>query len=73
MALFVLAGWFVISAIDVLPHQQGIDFYQFWGVPRAKEASAVPQSPYVDPASYARVLNGMADASDDAGFRSANR
>lgn len=73
VAAAVLAAWFVVSAIDVFPHQQGIDFYQFWGVPLAREAGRLDETPYVDQAPYARVLNAMADASADAKFRDANR
>jgi hypothetical protein len=73
VALLVLAAWFAISAIDVFPHQQGIDFYQFWGVPLARHAGGIEATPYVDQAPYARVLNGMADASGNAKFRDANR
>ena len=72
-ALVVLAIWFVASAIDVFPHQQRIDFYQFWGVPVARHAGAIEATPYVDQAPYARVLNAMADASGSAKFRDANR
>ena len=73
VAFAVLAAWFVMSAIEVFPHQQGIDFYQFWGVPLAREAGHLERTPYVDPAPYARVLNGMADASVSAKLRDANR
>ena len=73
VAAAVLAAWFAISAIEVFPHQQGIDFYQFWGVPLAREAGRLDATPYVDQAPYARVLNQMAEASADAKFRDANR
>ena len=73
VALVVLAAWFAVSAVDVFPHQQGIDFYQFWGVPLARHAGAIEQTPYVDQSRYARVLNEMADGSTNAKFRDANR
>ena len=73
LAAVVLAAWFAISAIDVFPHQQGIDFYQFWGVPLARHAGAIAETPYVDPSRYARMLNEMADSSANAKFRDANR
>ena len=72
-AAVVLAAWFAYSAVDAFPRQLGIDFYQFWGVPLARHAGAIEATPYVDPAPYARVLNGMADASGSAKFRDANR
>jgi hypothetical protein len=72
-AFFVLAVWFAMSAIDAFPHQLGIDFYQFWGVPLAREADAIRQTPYADPSRYARVLNSMAESSANEKFRNANR
>ena len=71
-AFAVLAAWFAISAIDAFPHQLGIDFYQFWGVPLARDAASIRETPYVDRSAYARVLNAMADSSDNEKFRNAN-
>jgi hypothetical protein len=71
-AFLVLAAWFAMSAIDAFPHQLGIDFYQFWGVPLAREAGAIRETPYVDQTRYARVLNSMARSSTNEKFRNAN-
>jgi hypothetical protein len=71
-AFLVLAAWFAVSAIDAFPHQLGIDFYQFWGVPLARDAGGISETPYVDPARYARVLNSMAEGSSNEKFRNAN-
>ena len=73
VAFLVLAAWFAMSAIDAFPRQLGIDFYQFWGVPLAREAGAIRETPYVDQSRYARVLNAMAQASPSQKFRDANR
>jgi hypothetical protein len=67
-----LAAVLVVKAGSDLPYQFGIDFYQFWGVPLAKRAGPMAQSPYVDGAGYARVLNGIADASSSAKLHAAN-
>ena len=72
-AFLVLAAWFAMSAIDAFPHQLGIDFYQFWGVPLARDAGPIRETPYVDPSRYARVLNSMAESSTNEKFRNANR
>jgi len=72
-AFLVLAAWFVVSALDAFPHQHGIDFYQFWGVPLARDAAGIRETPYVDQAPYARVLNSMAEGSANEKFRNANR
>ncbi len=72
-AFLVLAAWFAMSAIDAFPHQLGIDFYQFWGVPLARDAGPIGETPYVDPSRYARVLNSMAESSTNDKFRNANR
>ena len=73
VAALVLAAWFVHSAIDAFPTQLGIDFYQFWGVPLARDAGAIAETPYVAQPRYAGVLNAKADASANAKFRNANR
>ncbi|MGZ6028509.1 MAG: glycosyltransferase 87 family protein, partial [Myxococcaceae bacterium] len=72
-AVAVLAAWFAFSAADAFPRQLGIDFYQFWGIPLAREAGPITQTPYVDQAAYARVLNAMADSSGNEKLRDANR
>ena len=72
-AAVVLAVWFAYSAFDAFPRQLGIDFYQFWGVPVAREAASLERTPYVDAPTYALVLNTMADASPNPKFREANR
>ncbi|HUQ27387.1 MAG TPA: glycosyltransferase 87 family protein [Usitatibacter sp.] len=71
-AFLALAAWFAVSAIDAFPHQLGIDFYQFWGVPLARAAGSIDKTPYVDQAPYARVLNAMAESSANEKFRNAN-
>lgn len=68
-----LAALLAFAAWSALPRQLGIDFYQFWGVPVAKEAAATRSTPYVDPAAYANVLNAISDASQSARLRGANR
>lgn len=68
----VLAAYLAMNAMSAFPYQLGIDFYQFWGVPVAKHAAAIPHSPYVDPPSYARVLNGISDASNSDKLHHAN-
>ena len=67
-----LAAYLAANAASAFPYQPGIDFYQFWGVPIAKKAAAMQQSPYVDPSRYARVLNEIADASGSDKLRQAN-
>jgi hypothetical protein len=67
-----LAALLVAKATAAFPSQFGIDFYQFWGVPLAKEVSATPSSPYDDPQGYARVLNALSDASSSRKFHEAN-
>ncbi len=72
LAAAALAAWFVYSALDAFPHQLGIDFYQFWGVPLARDAGHLQATPYVDQAPYARELNAIADASANRKLRNAN-
>ncbi len=67
----ILAAALFAKALDAFPYQLGIDFYQFWGVPTAHR-SLVSASPYVDPFGYARALNAIADASDNAKLKHAN-
>lgn len=67
-----LAAVLVVKAWSDFPYQFGIDFYQFWGVPLAKRAGPMAQSPYVDGAGYAQVLNGISDASSSAKLHAAN-
>ncbi len=68
-----LAGFLAVQALAAFPYQNGIDFYQFWGVPVAKRLSGTGETPYVDPPAYARVLNALADASESRKLREANR
>ncbi len=72
-AAVVLAAVLAVQAWQAFPRQAGIDFYQFWGIPLAKEASSLQQTPYADPARYAQALNAMADSSGNPKLRSANR
>jgi Glycosyltransferase family 87 len=67
-----LAAFLAARASADFPYQFGIDFYQFWGVPVAKEASATQQSPYADPSGYARALNAISDASSSEKLHHAN-
>jgi len=69
----VLALLLGMSAFGGFARQQGIDFYQFWGVPLARESGNLQATPYTDGAAYARVLNAMADASPSEKLREANR
>ena len=62
-----------MSALGSFSRQYGIDFYQFWGVPLARESGNLQATPYTDGAAYARVLNAMADASPSEKLREANR
>ena len=62
-----------MGALGAFPRNPGIDFYQFWGVPLAREAAALSATPYADAAAYASVLNAMADASPSQKLKSANR
>ncbi len=49
-----------------LSRTPGIDFYQYWAVPKARaEAPGVLGSPYSDQEGYARVLAQIADAAGD--------
>lgn len=59
-------------ASDAYPFQVGIDFYQFWGVPVANKMLGSSRTPYVDPAGYADVLNGLSDASGSEKLHQAN-
>jgi hypothetical protein len=67
----ILAGVLFARASDAFPYQFGIDFYQFWGVPVAYR-SLPSRTPYADPSGYARVLNQLSDASDNAKLHHAN-
>ncbi|MGZ5040711.1 MAG: glycosyltransferase 87 family protein [Usitatibacter sp.] len=67
----VLAAMVLAAELRSYPYQFGVDFYQIWGVPTAHRS--IPASPYADPIGYARVLNAIADASDSAKLRNANR
>ena len=69
----LLAVLLAIGAVGAFPHQYGIDFYQFWGVPLARASANLQATPYTDGPAYARVLNAMADASGSAKLREANR
>jgi hypothetical protein len=71
LVALILAAMLFARAAESYPYQFGVDFYQVWGVPTAHRA--VSASPYVDPVGYARALNAIADASDSAKLRSANR
>jgi hypothetical protein len=62
-----------MSALGAFPRQSGIDFYQFWGVPLARESANLQATPYTDGHAYAQVLNAIADASASAKLRDANR
>jgi hypothetical protein len=73
LSAVVLAAWFAYSAFDAFPRQLGIDFYQFWGVPLAREAASLERTPYVDSSMYALVLNTLADSSPNVKFHEANR
>jgi Glycosyltransferase family 87 len=68
----LLAAFLLLKSIAAFPFQFGIDFYQFWGVPVAYKALATKASPYLDPSGYARVLNGISDASENAKLHHAN-
>ncbi len=72
-AAVVLAALLAMSALGAFPRQFGIDFYQFWGVPLARDSAGIAQTPYVDPPAYARVLNAAADSSPSVKLRNANR
>ena len=72
LAAAALAAWLVYSVLDAFPYQLGIDFYQFWGVPLAREVGRLEATPYVDQAPYARELNVIADGSSNLKFRNAN-
>ena len=69
----VLAIGVGYDAARTFPTQVGIDFYHLWGVPMGQRASAVPLSPYEDTADYAALLNVLADNSNSAPLRAANR
>ena len=69
----VLALLLGMSALGAFPRQPGIDFYQFWGVPLARASASLQATPYTDGQAYARVLNGIADASASVKLREANR
>jgi hypothetical protein len=73
LSAVVLAAWFAYSAFDAFPRQLGIDFYQFWGVPLARDVASLERTPYVDSSMYALVLNTLADSSPNVKFREANR
>lgn len=67
-----LASFLAIIAIAAFPSQDGVDFYQFWGIDTARKAGPLADSPYHDAPSYARVLNAVADASPSPKLRRAN-
>jgi hypothetical protein len=71
LALACVAG-LVTKATELFPGQVGMDFYQFWGVPAAKQLSTLRDSPYADRDAYARVLNELSDASTSARLRMVN-
>jgi hypothetical protein len=71
LVAIILAAMLFARAAESYPSQFGVDFYQIWGVPTAHRI--VSASPYVDAAGYARALNAIADASDSAKLKSANR
>lgn len=66
----ILAAMLVQRAWDALPYQFGMDFYQIWGVPIAHRI--VGASPFREAPEYARQLNAIADASDEASLKRAN-
>jgi hypothetical protein len=68
----LLAAFLLLKATAAFPFQFGIDLYQFWGVPVAYKSLATKASPYADPSGYARVLNGISDASENAKLHHAN-
>jgi glycosyl transferase family 87 len=69
MLLFAGGGF-----IQFFRAQAAIDFYQFWGIARARAISPEPLgSPYgMNSARYAALLNQSADRSSDRLFKSAN-
>ncbi len=71
LVALILAAILFARAAESYPYQFGVDFYQIWGVPTAHRL--VSASPYVDSVGYARALNAIADASDSAKLKSANR
>jgi hypothetical protein len=53
--------------------EPGIDFYYFWGVPKAQQLSPVQlSSPYLYPDTYADVLNQYANRTNDKRLKSVN-
>ncbi len=68
----LLAAALIANVMAVFPHQFGVDFYHFWGIPLVKQGTATAQSPYADPHGYARALNEIADASSNQKLRNAN-
>jgi hypothetical protein len=69
----VLALVLGADAARTLPTQVGIDFYHLWGVPMGQRASPVALSPYTQTQEYAALLNSLAESSNDAELRRANR
>ena len=67
-----LAGFLLISAVGAFPTQDGVDFYQFWGIGAARKIELLAHSPYRDAQSYASVLNTLADESPSLKLRRAN-
>ncbi len=68
----ILGAYLAVSATEAFPYQAGADFYQFWGVPVAKQVSAAHDSPYVDAPGYAQALNAISDSSPSEKLRAAN-
>jgi hypothetical protein len=63
----------IANAVSLFPRQLGIDLYQFWGVPIAREISGTARTPYADVQGYSQTLNALSDASDSGKLRAANR
>jgi hypothetical protein len=68
----VLIAYLAVNAVLAFPYQAGADFYQFWGIGRARAAAPIAVSPYRDPSQYAQVLNAISDASADEKLHAAN-
>jgi hypothetical protein len=62
------------STIVTYNSSSTIDFYQFWGIGKAKEFSGDGlASPYLELERYAAYLDSFASTSDDVRFGKANR
>ncbi len=72
IAALLLLLVLLANAFEAFPNQVGVDFYQFWGIAKAKREAAIAASPYVEPARYEAALDTLAAASSSDKERAAS-